>query len=551
MKFYHKVIFIGLMGLLLFNQPQISVIKAQEPAATGTASRGPEVSKPVTPAISRPVRLLPRLAEATAAQGGEVNPRQLRPQPQGLTLAEPAPPDPLIQQTPLNSQASPSLSLSFDGITAAQGGGAVPPDTVGDVGPNHYVQMVNIALAIYDKSGALLSGPTDIGALWNGAGGNCEFNGRGDPIVLYDPLANRWLISQFADPNHMCIAISQTADPTGAFYLYEFNVTNFPDYFKFGVWPDGYYMSANESSYTAYAFDRPKMLAGQAATFQKFSGQTNLLLPSDLDGAAAPPTGAPNYFYTFKDNPLPEPDGESDRLEIFAFHVDFTTPANSTFTQVATIPIASFTYTVCNFFVLACIPQPAPGQKVDAVSEWPMFRLAYRNFGSYETLVGNFTVDVGSDRAGIRWFELRKSGSGLWALYQEGTHAPDSHHRWMGSMAMDQDGNIALGYSVSSTTLTPTLRYATRLNSDTLGTLQSEATLIAGSGVQTNGANRWGDYSAMSVDPSDDCTFWYTNEYYATTSARSWRTRIGAFVLPECLAATSFEYYLPLIFKSN
>jgi hypothetical protein len=234
---------------------------------------------------------------------------------------------------------------------------------------------------------------------------------------------------------------------------------------------------------------------------------------------------------------------------VWTFDVDFATPANSVFTRSATINIAPFTYTVCGYFVFDCIPQPSPGELLDAVSEWPMWRLQYRNFGAHETLVGNFTIDAGGDHAGIRWFELRKSGAGNWTPYQEGTHAPDAHHRFMGSIAMDGDGNIALGYSASSATLSPTIRYATRAVTDTPGALQAEATLIAGNGVQANGFNRWGDYSSMNIDPTDDCTFWYTNEYYPTTTNQNWHTRIGAFKMPGCDIGPIYTIYLPLIVR--
>lgn len=538
---------VGIIILLVIRPENTGPIDTAQ--AQGPEGLGPFVSKPVTPTLSQPVRQLPVLP--TSQSTGpipQVNSRRVNPQGQLNWPGEAGPPDPLLSRNSAQTLIrTPTVITSFDGMRVGFGGSGVPPDPIGDVGPNHYVQMVNASFAIYNKNGGLLTGPTAINQLWTGAGGNCEANNKGDPVVLYDGLADRWLLSQFASPNHICAAISQTADPTGAYYRYEFNVGEFPDYFKFGVWPDAYYMSANESSYTAYAFNRAKMLAGQAATFQKFTGQTNLLLPSDLDGPFAPPNGSPNYFYTFKDNAFPAHGGGVDRLEVFAFHTDFTTPANSTFTLVASIPIASFTYTVCGSFNFDCIPQPAPGEGVDAVSEWPMWRLAYRNFISHEALVGNFTVNVGSNQAGIRWFELRKSGSGTWTLYQEGTHAPDAHHRWMGSAAMDKNGNIALGYSISSTTLTPTLRYATRLASDSLGTLQSEVTLIAGGGVQTGGFNRWGDYSAMSIDPADECTFWYTGEYYATTSTSGWRTRIGTFKIPTCTPYV--KIFMPLILK--
>jgi S-layer family protein len=217
------------------------------------------------------------------------------------------------------------------------------------------------------------------------------------------------------------------------------------------------------------------------------------------------------------------------------------TPASSTLTLLPAIPITSFNYTVCGYFVLDCIAQPSPGEKVDAVSEWPMFRFTYRNLRDHEALVGNFTVDVsGTGHAGIRWFELRKVAAGNWTLFQEGTQAPDLASRWMGSVAMDANGNIALGFSIAGSALNPSLRYATRLAGDAPGTLDAEETLALGGGVQTDGVNRWGDYSAMSVDPSDDCTFWYTGEYYSVTSARGWRTRIGAFKIPSC-RATRFD----------
>lgn len=538
MKFHRRTIILlaaGVMALLVIQFGTLST-QAQDPAG-----QGPFISEPVTPQLSQPVSQLPVvIANQSGGPAPELNPRRVNPPGLLHWTGKADMPDPLLQQKAAQSLVrTPVLSNSFEGISFITGGSGVPPDTNGDVGPTRYVQIVNSSFAIYDKNGTKLTGPTNINQLWAGKGGLCEANNDGDPIVLYDSLADRWLLSQFAvpGPNHAeCIAISQTSNPAGAYYLYEFSFgASFPDYPKLAVWPDAYYMSTNETTYTAYAFDRPKMLVGQPATFQKFSGQTNFMLPSDLDGSFAPPAGSPNYFYTFKDNSFPSHGGGIDRLELFAFHADFTSPANSTFTQIASIPIASFTYTVCGFFNLECIPQPAPGETLDPISEWPMWRLAYRNFGSYEAMVGNFTVDVGNDRAGIRWFELRKSSGGTWSLYQQGTHAPDAaNHRWMGSIAMDKNGNIGLGYSTSGSSLFPSLRYATRLITETLGTLESERTLIAGGGMQLFGGNRWGDYSAMSIDPADDCTFWYTGEYYAASAASNWQTRIGSFKLPTC-----------------
>jgi hypothetical protein len=409
-------------------------------------------------------------------------------------------------------------------MSLQNGGSGWPPDTIGDVGPNHYVQMVNTSLAIFDKNGTQLTGPTSINQLWQGQGNPCETCNDGDPVVVYDQLADRWLLSQFGvcdgPPYYECVAISQTADPTAAYYLYAFEIPDnrFPDYPKFGVWPDAYYMSANESDVGVYAFDRDKMLAGEPASFQEFEEIGNFMLPCDLDGSTPPPSDSPNYFYTMKPGNV---------LEIWEFHVDFDVPSNSTFTLAQTLNTIPFNYGVCGFS-WDCIPQKDTSQRLDVISEWPMWRLQYRNFGTHETLLGNFTVDVGdfTDHAGIRWFELRKS-NGSWSIHQEGTHAPDEHHRWMGSIAMDGAGNIALGYSVSSDTLFPSIRYATRLASGVAGILQAEVSVVEGTASQTN-TNRWGDYSSMNVDPSDDATFWYTNEYLAD-STQGWQTRIVKF----------------------
>ena len=515
-------------------------------SGSGAEAAGPVyVSPVVTPGLSPDVSSLP--SEQPVAESGkvrEVNPRRTGNIPSGSAekteaMEQSAHMAPEGNVSPRVDFASPELLLSFEGMSAT---GFVPPDPVGDVGPNHYVQMVNTSFAIFDKAGNILQGPVEINQLWVGQGNPCETSNDGDPIVLYDPLADRWLLSQFSEagdadnpPWYMCVAISQTPDPTGAYYLYAFEITDvFPDYPKFGVWPDAYYMSSNDepNNVGAYAFERAKMLAGQPAVFQKFQVHRNFMLPSDIDGAAAPPSGAPNYYYTMMDDTVwpglgvPGP----DRLEVWEFHVDFDTPANSTFTQAASLPTTPFIYTVCGYFVFDCVPQEGVAQKLDAVSEWPMWRLQYRNFGTYETLVGNFTVDVDdTNHAGIRWFELRKpAGGSSWSIFQEGTHSPDENHRWMGSIAMDRRGNMALGYSVSSTDLFPSIRYAVRVVADPLGSLQEEASLMVGTGSQTS-FNRWGDYSSLNVDPRDDLTFWYTNEYYDTTSPGLWRTRIGAF----------------------
>ena len=474
---------------------------------------------------------------------------------------------------------------SFDGNSnadnaAAYGGMVYPPDVNGDVGPNHYVQTTNLLVGIFDKiTGALVVPKFKMSTLFASLGPPFSTTDNGDPIVLYDQLADRWLISQFLFTSvsggvyYQMIAISQTGDPTGAYYVYAFLMPNnkLNDYPHFGVWPDGYYMADNQftngasfSGAGAFAFDRVKMLVGdptasyiyfdQAGSCPSCGGQ----LPTDLDGFATPPVGSPNLFMEYRATEYGDP---ADGLRIFAFHADFTTPANSTFTQVGgtDLPLAAFDARNPNG--RGDIEQPAPSTittYLDGLSDRLMHRLAYRILpGGAQSFVGNFTVNVSglnpisaaTYQAGIKWFELRRSAGGVMSVNDEGIYAPGAgngatgRNIWMAGIAQDGEGNLGLGYSASSTTLHPSILYTGRLTSDPPGTMaQGENTLVAGSGVQLGTANRWGDYSSMSVDPVDECTFWYTQEYYTAASQASstvgWLTRIGSFkVNPTCVVS--------------
>ena len=442
--------------------------------------------------------------------------------------------DPVRQATYGSAPVGPPL-VNFEGMGRFTGGAGSPPDTVGDVGPNHYFQSVNTSIQIYDKSGNTLLGPVPNNTLWDGFGGTCESQNAGDPILVYDPLADRWLMSQFTSPGGgsatECIAISTGPDPTGSYHRYQFPTPG-NDYPKLSVWPDGYYAGIRNFSgsfnFDAYAFERPAMLVGDPAEAVVFNmsallgGITNFL-PADVDGPTPPAAGTPGIFVGMED-----PSIVLDELTMFELDVDWTNPANSALTGPDFIPVAAFNGNVCNFF-RNCVPQPNTNQGVDGFADATMHRLAYRNFGTHESMVLSHTVDVGDfeDHAGIRWHELRNSGGG-WGLHQEGTYAPDSDHRWMPSIAQNAAGDIMVGYSVSSDTTFPSIRYAGRRASDPLGELTlGEGLIVAGSGSQT-GLDRWGDYSAMSVDPSDEMTFWYTTEYYETTSSSGWQTRIAS-----------------------
>jgi len=479
--------------------------------------------------------------------------------------------DPAVVQSsaPVDVKAMPTPLTSFDGTDNQAG--VLPPDTNGDIGYNpgdgtkYYFQAVNLQFSIWDVTDptnpTLLVDAAPNNSLWSGFGGICENNNDGDPIVLFDHLAQRWIFSQFAldfgTPEfHQCIAVSQTADPTGNWYLYDYFIsdTNMNDYPKFGVWPDAYYMTVNQFDATnsfswagagVAAFERDAMLNGDpnAAMVYIDVGAVTLdyggMLPADLDGAA-PPAGTPGYFIEWDDSSWLG--DAADTLRIWEFHVDWNNPSNSTFGANANYD-ANFTVTTADVdpdmcgFARNCIPQPG-GTNLDSISDRLMYRAAFRVLpdGSF-TLLSNHTVDAdGSDHAGVHWFELRYDGTN-WSMYQEGVYAPDSEHRWMGSIAMDQTGNIALGFSLSSTSTYPSVVYAGRLSSDPLGQMsQGEEILVAGGGSQSHSSGRWGDYSMMAVDPQDDCTFWYTQEYYSADGSASWNTRIGAFKFPSCTA---------------
>jgi len=443
-----------------------------------------------------------------------------------------------------------STVLRFDGQSAVDnrrvlGFAFVPPDTSGAVGTSQYVQMVNVTIAVYSKrDGALLLGPAPIHSLWQGFGGLCEnggtsdtFKDGGDPIVLFDHLAGRWLVSQLQydetfTHTAQCIAISTTSDATGSYHRYQFDYgANFPDYPKFGIWPDGYYNAIDVfpgSSFAgaqACAFDRAAMLAGAPASAICFQQPPSVssLLPADLDGSTLPPAGSPNYFVGLAD---------ASHLHLFKFHADFANPARSTFSGPTLVQVAEYNEICARAITVACIAEPQPGEKVDALSDRVMFRLAYRNFGDHESLVVNHTV-LGGALGGVRWYEIRNPGS-VPVVHQQGTVVDPSANFWLGSIAMDRAGDIALGFNSMSHNQFSNIYVAGRTPSDPPGKMFGPLVLATGSGVQSSSFKRWGDYSSMTVDPKDDCTFWYTQEYYVATGSFNWATRIGAFKFDGC-----------------
>lgn len=477
--------------------------------------------------------------------------------------------DGALQQA-VPTAAMPAPLLAFEGPSNEDnfrifGFRVNPPDPVGDVGPRHYVAMTNLTFAVYSKQGRRLFGPADTGTLWQGFPIQDCTDPSGDPIVLYDPIADRWILTQFTtrglddanQPFFNCVAVSQTGDPTGAYFRYAFTTgQNFPDYPKYGVMPNGLFITAREfrggnEVIGIYAINREQLVAGdpnaQIVAFHLNKPEYLVgdgLLPADLDGRQLPPPGSPEYIVGSMDDDAGD-HAPFDALNMFHLNVDWNDPATATFRFVKHVPIAEYdTIYPCAPASRDCLPQPGitnPAQFLDILSyrQRPTWRLQYRNFGTHESLVTNQSVEARPGIAGIRWWELRNPRDPV--LHQEGTWAPDDGiHRWMGSVALDKQGNMALGYSVvNATNVFPGIRYAGRLASDPLGQLsQGEAVLQNGAGVQTTTNSRWGDYTSMNVDPKDDCTFWYINEYYARSGTaadgRPWQTRIGAFRFPGC-----------------
>jgi hypothetical protein len=456
-----------------------------------------------------------------------------------------------------------------------------PPDPVGDVGLGHYVEMVNLAFAVYDKSGNLVMGPLAVGDLWAGFPIEDCTDPSGDPIVVYDQLVNRWILSQFTTrgfddptlPFYNCVAVSKTPDPTGEYYRYAF-ITQpdsddgidgyfFPDYPKYGVWTDSYILTTrdfglvNRYGISVYALEKAKMISGNpnARAVQFFLDSDLIpleligdgLLPADIDGHRRPQNGAPAPIFGTQDDDWGY-GATSDAINVWELTVQWKAQPAAALEYAGQLPVASFDSAFpCAPTSRDCLPQPGivnPTQFLDVQSyrQRPTHRLAYRNFGDHESMVTNQSVEAKPGIAGVRWYEVRRT-NGVYSVHQQGTYSPDDVNRWMGSAAMDRDGNIALGYSVvDGVSVFPGIRYTGRYADDPAGAMTvAETVIINGTGVQTTTNSRWGDYTSLNIDPTDDCTFWYVNEYYTAegqaSSAAGWQTRIASFKLPGCSPA--------------
>ncbi len=549
MKSKFAAVTLSVLPLLLLMFAPAVLASAQEKPAQPSVLTNPDVNYPIHFDISRPLRDM--ATEVSLPQGAHLAPPVRYPKLQQLMEAaqggqEPAKDGALrISGGPL---VSATIGLNLLGVGNGFPGYTVPdapPDENLAVGDTQVVEWVNVSYAVFNKStGAVVAGPILGNAFWSGFGGACQTSNSGDIIAQWDKIAHRWVMTQnvFSSPYMTCIAVSTTADATGTYYRFAYQQPGFPDYPKWGLWPDAYYQSQNNfgaggSSFVgayACAYERAKLLVGDSSAKQvcfQAGSFDDSLLPADLDSAGTlPPSGQQEVYVGSIDN------GGSSIYQ-YLFHVDFTTPANSTFTGgggTTPIPgVASFSL-ACGGFS-ACIPQPNGGEALDSLGDRLMYRLAYRNFsGDHQTWLVSHSVTAGS-LVGERWYEFRapETSTSL-SVYQQGTFAPDSSYRWMGSLAMDSAQDIALGYSVSSSSVFPSISYTGRVATDALGTMETEASIVAGSGSQISTSNRWGDYSSMAIDEADDCTFWYTQEYYMVTASFDWSTRLASLKFPNC-----------------
>jgi hypothetical protein len=522
------------------------------PTAAATAQvTDPVVRRPVSPVISPPLREVRPIQ--VIRDPGQPKDRRWLPYKGALPGAAPS------QQADGALQSAPGVSaptatgVNFEGLAA---NGFAPPDSDGKVGPNHYIEWINVNFAIYDKAGTLLYGPAAGNTLFASLGGACASHNDGDPVAQYDPLADRWVLSQFAlgasAPSafsHQCVAVSKTGDPLGAYYLYDFptDAINIVDYPKWTTWTDAYYMTAHLFSSAGlqpflgpmlYSFDRASMLAGLPAAFQSVNldVSANMFgqLVADLDGLTPPPSGSPAYVFA---PAALDYDGTGPGLHFWTAASTWGGSPTLTVTAKPDITTASYNTNLCNFS-RNCLSQLGTTTKLDSLPGQLMFRAAYRIVGGTESIVISHTVNAlvfPSNQAAVRWYEIRTPGTTP-TVFQQGTYAPTTANRWVSSMAMDNGRNIAVGYSITDATMSPSINISGRLAGDPVGTLGAEISMFAGLGAQTGGLNRWGDYTLMSVDPRDGCSFWYINQYQPANGSFNWKTRIASFRFPTCTA---------------
>lgn len=494
--------------------------------------------------ISPNLRDLPEVDQSVAQIPITIKEDRDRPMNAHNPNALPQGTDPALQHSYPPPALNKALSYNWDGLGYSS---VNPPDPTADVGPNHVVQMINgssgARVRVYDKTGAAITGVTTMASLCG------TTSGDGDPIVMYDERADRWFLSEFkSSGNQLLMAVSTTSDPTGSYYTYAVTSPGgFPDYPKYSIWEDAYVCTANVSSSDIFVFNRTNMLTGGAASAQFFT-QPNFGTiafqagtPVSLNGTVLPPSGSSAMVMRIRDDAWSG--SSSDALEIWNIDIDWVTPSNSSMYQDQVLPVSPYDSDMCGYTTFNCIPQPGTSQTIDPLREVLMNRIHYRNFGSHESIVCCHVTDVdGTDHAGVRWYELRRTSvAGGWSIYQEGTYAPDSDNRFMGSICISASGNIGLMYNVSSSSTYPCIRYTGRKECDPLNTMtEPETEIVAGGGSQGTGTGgRYGDYNQVGLDPSDGETFYGTAMYNPSST---WSTRIAAFSIDQCILAPEVSF---------
>lgn len=439
--------------------------------------------------------------------------------------------DPVWQRDYAPQDDTKNLELDFNGMGYSS---VNPADPCIAVGPNHVVQMINgisgAYIRVYNKTGSVLQNNTYMDLI-TGIGGH------GDPIVQYDEIEDRWIMAELAHyGNQVIIAVSATNNPLGEYHVYTIDTPAFPDYPKIAIWSDAYFMTTNEDGVSGiYAMDKHRMMSGlsDARTqrftipeFQNIGFQAST--PVGIDGDNPPPANAPGLILRMADDGWANSISQ-DRLELFECHVDFNNSNNSYLSNPKYIITQPYDTELCGYTSFACVEQPNVDLNLDPLREVLMHKVSYRNFGTHQSIVCTHATDVdGSDRVGVRWYELRKSSN--WKIHQQGTYAPnDGNSRWMASIGMNDEGAIGLAYNISSNSLYPSIRYTGRKACDDLGVMTYPETTIK-EGESHSNSNRWGDYTTMAVDPVNN-SFWYTAAY---ARGGSWKTHIAKFTMDNC-----------------
>jgi hypothetical protein len=551
---------------------RISLLLALGSTAAAAQVSGPIVMQPAFTGLSESLSVIAQRGETSGFQTREFRPSRNHDIDKALTVLEAGkrvdtpnvsvPANTPYTQTATYQALGAPIGVNFEALglgTPSFSISGAPPDTTLAVSPTQIVQWVNSQLAVYNKSGvAQLAAPGFVNGntIWSALGATslCATTNRGDPIVQYDRINQRWVLSQFAfnaafTQNSQCIAVSQTSNATGAYYLYEYSFGNqLPDYGKMGLWSDAYYLTYNMfttgstfAGARTCAYDKAQMLVGGAATSVCFSSSTKFsILPADLDGPTLPPAGTPNFQITWN---WPFLASAPYTMQLMKFVPNFAIPANSTYTDgfggaafsSVDFPLDAATLAACADNGNNCVPQLGTTNLLDTLGSRHMYRLVYRNFGTYDSLLVTQSVDpAGALVAGVRWWEIRSPNANPPVVFQNSTYAAGSDNRWMSSAAFDKLGNIGMGYSVSSATMNPAIKVTGRLRNDPKNLMRTEVLVQAGGGSQTGTLTRWGDYSTMQIDPADECTFWYTTQYIGTNGTFNWRTRVASFKFPNC-----------------